>query len=93
MDCADRHDLRVLAQVKVDRTLPGKQDIANGDVYARVACERALADAPEAWRRGGAYADGYRLVGSSRVGSSFGMGGGGAETTVTGDYTCYLRTA
>lgn len=93
VDCADRHDLRVLAQVTVDRTLPGKQDIANGDVYARGACERALADAPEAWRRGGAYADGYSLVGSSRVGSSFGMGGGGAETTVTGDYTCYLRTA
>ncbi|MFJ8867433.1 hypothetical protein ACIRD6_16970 [Streptomyces sp. NPDC102473] len=91
--CTARHDLRVLAQVKVDRALPGTQDIANGDGYARVECERALAAAPAGWKRGGTYAEGFSLVGFSKVGSSFGMGGGGAETTVTGDYTCYLRTA
>ncbi|MFE5239322.1 MULTISPECIES: hypothetical protein [unclassified Streptomyces] len=93
VDCADRHDLRVLAQVKVDRVLPGKQDIANGDSYARVECERALAAAPEDWQRGGAYAQGFGLVGSSQVGSTFRMGGDGAGTTVAGDYTCFLRAS
>ncbi|MFF5894596.1 hypothetical protein ACFY8O_01595 [Streptomyces argenteolus] len=93
VDCSDRHELRVLAQVKVDRALPGKQDIANGDSYARVECERALAAAPDDWQRGGSYAQGFNLVGSSSVGSSFSMGGDGAQTTVTGDYTCYLRAS
>jgi len=93
VECADRHDLRVLAQVKVDRVLPGRQDIANGDSYARVECARALAAAPEDWQRGGAYAQGFGLVGSSQVGSRFSMGRGGAKTTVTGDYTCYLTTS
>ncbi|MGW0779452.1 hypothetical protein [Streptomyces sp. NPDC002913] len=93
VDCGDRHELRVLAQVKVDRVLPGKQDIANGDSYARVECERALAAAPEDWQRGGAYAQGFGLVGSSQVGSRFSMGRGGAKTTVAGDYTCFLRAS
>ncbi|MFF4246591.1 hypothetical protein ACFYY2_19290 [Streptomyces sp. NPDC001822] len=92
VDCAKPHDLRVFGQVKVDRRLPGNQDIENGDPFARVACERKLAAAPEDWRRGGAYAEGFSFVGSSQVGSSFG-GEAGAETTVTGTYTCYLRSA
>ncbi|MFD8797982.1 hypothetical protein [Streptomyces atroolivaceus] len=91
VDCTARHDLRVLAQVKVDRTFPGERDIADGDDYARTQCERASFTAPDDWRRGGRYAEGFGFVGASGV--SIGFHGGETETTVTGDYTCYLRTA
>ncbi|MFJ8860222.1 hypothetical protein ACIRD8_17505 [Streptomyces sp. NPDC102451] len=97
VDCTARHDLRVLAQEKVDRTLPGKRQIVNGDAYARAQCERAYAAAPKDWRRGGRYADWFSFVGESSVSVSVVVGrtagAGGTTTEVTGDYTCYLRTA
>ncbi|WP_327114479.1 hypothetical protein OG206_10135 [Streptomyces sp. NBC_01341] len=89
VDCAKPHDLRVLGHVKVDRTLPGDPDVRGGDGYARTACERVYAAAPKDWRRGGAYADGFSVMGDSEV--TLTVGQGGTETTVTGAYTCYLQ--
>ncbi|MFE4688423.1 hypothetical protein ACFRH6_00025 [Streptomyces sp. NPDC056749] len=97
VDCAVRHDLRVLAQVEVDQVLPGNQPVGNGDAYAEEECRRADAAAPEGWRRGGRYADGFRFQGESSVSVSVTMGGkagtGGMETVVTGSYTCFLTAA
>ncbi|MFF9689190.1 hypothetical protein [Streptomyces sp. NPDC014623] len=90
VDCAGRHELRVLAQVKVDRTFPGKQEDRSAEGYGRTQCERASVTAPEDWRRGGRYAEGFGFVGASSLELS--AGGGVTETTVTGAYTCYLRT-
>ncbi|WP_069170623.1 hypothetical protein [Streptomyces griseus] len=95
VDCADRHDLRVLAQVKVDRSLPGKQETVNGDTYAREQCGRAYTAAPQDWRRGGRYAEGFSFVGESSVTVSVLVGrtpgAGGTRTTVAGSYTCYVQ--
>ncbi|MFI2778799.1 hypothetical protein [Streptomyces sp. ALB3] len=90
VDCADRHDLRVLAQVEVERTFPGKREDASAEVYGRKQCEQASAAAPEDWRRDSRYARDPALVGASSLELS--TSEGVSETTVTGDYTCYLRT-
>ncbi|MFD4689493.1 hypothetical protein [Streptomyces sp. NPDC058463] len=91
VDCKGKHELRVLAQVKVDRTFPGTQEDRSAEGYGRAQCERASAAAPEDWRRGGRYAEGFSFVGASNL--EFSNSGGVTETTVTGSYTCYLRTS
>ncbi|MFG2590156.1 hypothetical protein [Streptomyces sp. NPDC048438] len=96
VDCADRHDIRVLGQVEVDRVFPGQPIIGSTDRYGKEECERADAAAPKDWRRGGRYADGFRVQGESEVSVSVAMDGdpgNGTETTVTGSYTCYLTVA
>ncbi|MEV3927933.1 MULTISPECIES: hypothetical protein [unclassified Streptomyces] len=97
VDCADRHDIRVLDQVEVDRVFPGNRRIANGDAYGKAECERADAAAPQDWRRGGRYEDGFGFLEESSVEMTVSMGGktggGGTETKVTGSYTCFLTTA
>ncbi|WP_405665544.1 hypothetical protein OG379_26715 [Streptomyces sp. NBC_01166] len=96
VDCADRHDLRVLGQVEVDRVYPGQPELGSNDRYGEEECERADAAAPKDWRRGGRYADGFRVQGESEVSVSVAMDGepgNGTETTVTGSYTCYLTVA
>ncbi|MEU9060606.1 hypothetical protein AB0D13_17595 [Streptomyces sp. NPDC048430] len=96
VDCADRHDIRVLGQVEVDRAFSGKRDVGSGDRYGRVECGRADAAAPKDWRRGGRYADGFGMRGKSEVSVSVTMDGepgSGTETTVTGSYTCFLIVA
>ncbi|WP_238441863.1 hypothetical protein [Streptomyces pratensis] len=86
VDCSERHDLRVLAQVKVDRTYPGKQDVRNGDRDARAQCVRAHAAETGDWM-----AKGLGFAGSSQV--TYSTAQGRTETTVTGDYTCYVRSS
>ncbi|MFJ8887087.1 hypothetical protein ACIRJR_27280 [Streptomyces sp. NPDC102402] len=96
VDCADRHDLRVLGQVEVDRVFPGNRDVGSGDRYGKEECERADAAAPEDWRRGGRYAKGFRVQGRSSVTVSVAMDGqpgSGTETTVKGSYTCFLTVS
>ncbi|MFE7753126.1 hypothetical protein [Streptomyces sp. NPDC057428] len=96
VDCADRHDIRVLGQVEVDRSFPGQRDVGSGDRYGKEECRRADAAAPKDWRRGAPYADGFSVQGESEVSVSVtmdGKPGSGTETTVKGSYTCYLRSA
>ncbi|MFJ8748062.1 hypothetical protein ACIREO_01765 [Streptomyces sp. NPDC102441] len=96
VDCADRHDLRVLGQVEVDRAFPGQPVIGSTDRYGEEECERADAAAPKGWRGGGRYADGFSVQGEAGVSVSVTMDGkpaGGTKTTVAGSYTCYLTTS
>ncbi|MEU0301056.1 hypothetical protein ABZ252_16550 [Streptomyces sp. NPDC006175] len=96
VDCADRHDIRVLGQVEVDRVFPGQPDVGNGGRYAKEECRSVDAAAPEDWRRGGRYADGFSVLGEPEVSVSVAMDGepgNGTETTVKGSYTCFLTLA
>ncbi|MEV4331926.1 hypothetical protein AB0K02_15570 [Streptomyces sp. NPDC049597] len=91
VDCAKAHDMRVFAQVAVDRTVPGRTAVKSGLDYAREECEREATVAPKEWfadsRRGVAWA----VTGRSEEQSS--TGGGRTDTTVTGAYTCYVPTS
>ncbi|MFB4421871.1 hypothetical protein C5F59_012355 [Streptomyces sp. QL37] len=96
VDCGDRHDIRVLGQVEVDRAFSGNRDLGNGDRYGKEECGRVDTAAPKDWRRGGRYADGFHMRGQSEVTVSVAMDGepgNGTETTVTGSYTCFLTVA
>ncbi|MEW2636352.1 septum formation family protein [Streptomyces sp. NPDC048389] len=91
VDCATPHDIRVFAQVSVDRTFPGQKEIEDGRKYASELCDAACADAPAGWVRGSRSPGKYMIHGSSSVGVSHGAGR--TETSLTGDYTCYVRTS
>ncbi|WP_307717517.1 hypothetical protein [Streptomyces sp. V4I23] len=89
--CGKPHDMRVFAQVAVDRTVPGKTAVKSGLDYAREECEREAASAPKEWfadsRRGVEWA----VTGRSEEQST--TGSGRTDTTVTGAYTCYVVTS
>ncbi|MGW0703751.1 hypothetical protein ACWD0A_31485 [Streptomyces sp. NPDC002867] len=91
VDCGKPHDMRVFAQVAVDRTVPGKTAVKSGLDYAREECEREAAAAPKEWfadsRRGVEWA----VTGRSNEQST--TGSGRTDTTVTGAYTCYVVTS
>ncbi|MER5897256.1 septum formation family protein [Streptomyces sp. NPDC001876] len=91
VDCAESHDMRVLAQTEVDRTFPGDRAEKNGNEYADEQCRRAYDKAPAAWLRGAVRKDGFSYIGSSDTTVS--VGAGKTETSVTGAYTCYVVTS
>ncbi|MFE2016926.1 septum formation family protein [Streptomyces sp. NPDC059499] len=91
VDCAESHDMRVLAQTEVDRTFPGDRAEKNGNEYADEQCRRAYDKAPAAWLRGAVRKDGFSYTGSSDTTVS--VGAGKTETSVTGAYTCYVVTS
>jgi hypothetical protein len=91
VDCAAPHDIRVFAQASVDRTFPGQKEIEDKEKYASQLCEEAYADAPDAWVRESRKAGEYIFYGSSSVTVSHGAGR--TETSLTGDYTCYVSTS
>ncbi|MFD4034257.1 hypothetical protein ACFWVP_28070 [Streptomyces sp. NPDC058637] len=91
VDCAESHDMRVLAQTEVDRSFPGDAAEKSGDTYADEQCGRAHDRAPAAWLRDAVDKDGYSYHGSSETTVSVDEKGTG--TTVTGAYTCYVVTS
>ncbi|MFE3515575.1 hypothetical protein [Streptomyces sp. NPDC059166] len=94
VDCSGRHEFRVVGQVEVDRSFPGKVAVGNGDRYGMEACDRAEARARQDWRKGGTYAGAVTAVGESEVSVSVTMDGtgNGTATQVKGSYTCLLTT-
>ncbi|UYQ65593.1 septum formation family protein [Streptomyces peucetius] len=91
VDCAEPHDIRVFAQVTVDRSFPGKKPVENGRTFASELCREAYADAPKDWVSDSRSPGGYVIYGSSSV--SVSHGAGKTETSVTGDYTCYVHSS
>ncbi|MFF8841372.1 hypothetical protein ACF08N_01360 [Streptomyces sp. NPDC015127] len=90
VDCAHRPDIRVYAQVSVDRAFPGQKALTDGREYAREQCDEAYTDAPKHWVRDTRRPGRYAFAGSSSV--SVHHGAEGTKTLLTGDYTCYVIT-
>ncbi|UUN28885.1 septum formation family protein [Streptomyces sp. FIT100] len=90
VDCAERHDIRVFAQTAVDRTFPGEQTAKDGNDFAEEQCGRAYAAAPKEWQRDGRPAGRFAFTGSSSVNVSVGET---TQTSVTGEFTCYVVTS
>ncbi|MEU1127361.1 hypothetical protein ABZ371_28190 [Streptomyces sp. NPDC005899] len=88
VDCADRHDLRVVSQVEVDRTFPGEHEDMSAYRYGLEQCHHDWAAAPDAWERGTGAPE---VIGTSDLTVS--TSGGASETAVTGRYTCYVTSS
>lgn len=91
VDCQEKHDIKVFAQVSVDRTFPGQKWSADGDRYARQQCRQAFDKAPEHWMRGNRHQGKFAFTGSASV--SVSHGAGVTTTSLTGDYTCFIVTS
>lgn len=90
VDCGKPHDMRVFAQVAVDRTVPGKTAVKSGLDYAREECAREAAAAPKEWLDSRREVE-WAVTGRSNERST--TSSGRTDTTVTGAYTCYVPTS
>ncbi|MFC8277038.1 hypothetical protein ACFUJR_31815 [Streptomyces sp. NPDC057271] len=83
--CDAAADLLVFGQVDIDETVDGDPD-GVADRLAERGCDRKFDAAPASWTSRSRPSGTYYRVGSETLSV-------GSETTLTGRYTCYIRTS
>ncbi|MFJ8662613.1 hypothetical protein [Streptomyces sp. NPDC093795] len=84
--CGKDADLRVFGHVRVDMTVQGDPR-GVGEEAADEKCGARHRTAPGAWTAGGRPAGSYRVGGGTSISYRY----TGADSTVSGDYTCYVH--
>ncbi|MER5208793.1 hypothetical protein [Streptomyces sp. NPDC002825] len=83
--CGKDADLRVFGHARVDKTVQGDPQ-GVGEAAAGEKCRSRYRSAPAAWTSGARPAGSFQVYGGTSISYEY----TGADSTVSGDYTCYV---